>query len=381
MKPLRIGVNALYLIPGGVGGTEIYLRSLLAALAEVDERHVYFIYANAETESDLVPASPRFHFVQTGVKARFRPGRILFEQAGLARLLRRDAIDVLLNPGFTGPVSFGAHSVTVFHDLQHKRHPEFFRWFDRPFWNLLLWASATRSRGLIADSEATAVDLVRYYPQTAGKVAVVPLGVDEKLFRIGERRCPEQHPEPYLLTVSTLHPHKNIERLMRAFALFRASRSEFRLVVAGFKGFAARELAVTRRELGLQESVRFTGWIPREDLYSLFEHADACVAPSLFEGFGLPVVEALAAGIPTACSAIAPFEEIAGDAAVRFAPESVEEIAEAMRRITSDENFRAVARVQGPARARLFDWRSSARLTIAALEKAESGFRWNVAKR
>ena len=369
-SPLRIGVNALYLIPGGVGGTEIYLRSLLKALPEVDNRNEYFVYANVETGPDLVPSSPRFHFVQTGVKARVRPARILYEQAMLPRLLRRDAIDVLLNAGFTCPLSFGGRSVTVFYDLQHKRHPEFFRWFDRPFWNLLLKASAVRSRGLIVISRATESDLVRYYPKAKNKTFVVPVGVDPEFFRIGERRNHAAPGERYLLTVSTLHPHKNLDRLLQAFAEFRRTRPEFRLVIAGLKGFATQTLEDRRRELGLEDSVRFTGWISRAELYLLFERANACIAPSEFEGFGMPLSEALAAGLPTACSTIEPFEEIAGDAAVRFAPESISEMIDAMTTVTSNADFRARARVAGPARAHLFDWPGSARRMLEVIEKA-----------
>ena len=368
--PLRIGINALYLIPGGVGGTEIYLRSLLEALPEIDDRNEYFIYANAETCSDLAPSSPRFHFVQTGVKARVRPARILYEQVMLPRLLRRDAIEVLLNAGFTCPLSFADRSVTVFYDLQHKRHPEFFRWFDRPFWNLLLRASAVKSRALIVVSRATESDLVRYYPEAKNKTFVVPVGVDPEFFRIAERRIRAATSEPYLLTVSTLHPHKNLDRLLQAFAEFRRSRPEFRLVIAGLKGFATEALEERRRNLGLEDSVRFTGWIPREELYLLYQHADACVAPSEFEGFGMPLSEALAAGIPAACSTIEPFDEIAGDAAVRFAPDSIAEMVDAMKVITSDPDFRARARSAGPIRARLFDWHNSARSMLEVMEKA-----------
>lgn len=374
-SPLRIGINALYLIPGGVGGTEIYLRSLLKALPEVDDRKEYFVYANAETGSDLVPSLPRFHFVQTGVKARVRTARILYEQVALPRLLRRDGIDVLLNAGFTCPLSFASRSVTVFYDLQHKRHPEFFRWFDRPFWNLLLGASAVRSRALVVISRATESDLIRYYPEAQNKTFVVPVGVDPEFFRIAERRERAAAGEPYLLTVSTLHPHKNLDRLMQAFAEFRRTRPEFRLVIAGLKGFATQALEERRRNLGLEDSVRFTGWIPREELYLLFERADACMAPSEFEGFGMPLSEALAAGIPSACSTIEPFEEIAGDAAVRFAPDSISEMVGAMKVITSDSGFRSRARVAGPARAHMFDWLTSAQLITDVLERTHCTMR------
>lgn len=369
MQPLRIGINALYLIPGGVGGTEIYLRSLLAAFGETDPLNEYFVFTNRETGDDLAPA--RFHRVPCNVRASLRPWRIAYEQSVLPRLLARYRIDVVLNPGFTAPVLARCPSVTVFHDMQHKRHPEFFRWFDRPFWNVLLCLAARRSRRLIAVSEATARDIAEFFPWAASKTAVVPHGVDREFFRIGERR--REHPEvtdPYILAVSTLHPHKNIQRLMEAFQMFRQSHGEFRMVVAGLKGFAANQLESRRHALGLENSVVFTGWIPRPELYALFEKASAFVAPGLFEGFGMPVLEALAAGLPTACSSIAPFDPMADGVAARFDPLSVAQIAAAMEMVVTDSGFRSQAVACGPLRARQFDWRRTAELTLAELRSA-----------
>src|SRR5271165_3315547 len=160
---MRIGVNALYLIPGGVGGTEIYLRNLLSALARIDVQNQYFVFTNRETGADLVPAQPNFHHVPQAVRAAFRPGRMLWEQILLPLAAKRRGIDVLFNPGFTCPAFAPCPNVTVFHDLQHKRHPEYFRWFDLPFWRFFLWLAARRSRGLIAVSQATAEDLRRFY--------------------------------------------------------------------------------------------------------------------------------------------------------------------------------------------------------------------------
>ena len=369
-RPLRIGVNALYMIPGAVGGTEVYLRSLLDGLATIDTRNEYFIYVNAETAGEPLATSPRFRVIECNVRARFRPWRILWEQTGLPRLLRRNRIDVLLNPGFTAPALFAGPSVTVFHDLQHKRHPEFFRWFDLPFWNLLLLMSAVRSSALIAVSQATADDLAFYYPGTAGRTVVIHHGVDPEFFHIGERRRAAVVPtDPYILTVSTLHPHKNLDRLLEAFRAFRDAHPEFRLVIVGLKGFVVEELETRRKELGLKDSVRFTGWIPRSELYELFEKATAYIAPSEFEGFGMPVLEALAAGIPCACSSIRPFDEVAGSAAARFDPRSVAEITAAMELVVFDQAFRSRAEVAGPERARKFDWNETARLTLGELER------------
>src|ERR1017187_10484013 len=134
MAPLRVGVNALYLIPGGVGGTEIYLRGLLQALAGVDGTNRYFVFTNRYTESDLVPRRENFQVMPQPVRAVSRPARLLWEQTGLPIEAARLRLDVMLNPGFTAPLMATCPQVTVFHDLQHLRHPEYFRWFDLPFW-------------------------------------------------------------------------------------------------------------------------------------------------------------------------------------------------------------------------------------------------------
>src|SRR6202035_4378940 len=207
-EPLRIGVNALYLIPGGVGGTEIYLRNLLKSLASLDASNEYVIFTNRETGRDLVPDAANFACAPQSVRASFRPGRILWEQLALPFAVRRNRIDVLFNPGFTAPLHCGCPMVTVFHDLQHTRHPEYFRWFDLPFWQFFLWASARRSRGIIAVSNATRDDLQRYYGVGA---AVIQHGVEWQFFQIAKRR----EPRDYILCVSTSHPHKNLDRLLR----------------------------------------------------------------------------------------------------------------------------------------------------------------------
>jgi glycosyltransferase involved in cell wall biosynthesis len=366
---LRIGVNALYMIPGEVGGTEIYLRSLLEALARIDDRNEYFIYVNAETAGEPLVDSPCFRIVPCKVRARIRPWRILWEQTALPLRMKRDRIDVVLNPGFTAPLLTSRPSVTVFHDLQHKRHPEFFRWFDLPFWNLLLWLSVLRSHSLIAVSQATADDLARYYPAAISKTVVIPHGVDPEFFRIGARRRVNGAVSGrYLLTVSTLHPHKNLARLLEAFRVFLDGHPDFRLIIAGLRGFAAERLETYRRDLGLEKSTTLTGWIPRHELYDLYEHATAFVAPSQFEGFGMPILEALAAGLPLACSGIPPFDAIAGGAALRFNPSSVPEIAAAMEFIVNEAEFGARAAIKGPEQARQFDWHRTAALTLEQLE-------------
>ncbi|HXA05243.1 MAG TPA: glycosyltransferase family 1 protein [Bryobacteraceae bacterium] len=368
MRPLRIGVNALYLIPGGVGGTEIYLRNLLRALAEIDSTNVYVLFTNCETGRDLAPGQGNFHVARQAVRASFRPARILWEQTVLPLAIAAQHVDVLINPGFTAPILCGCPQVTVFHDLQHKRHPEHFRWLDLLFWRFLLFWSAHVSPVLIADSEATRADLLRFYRLPDDKVRVIPLGVDPKFFEIARAR----RPEPMLLSVSTLHPHKNLDRLLRAFAGFRRARPEFRLVIAGLRGFDTANLERLRQSLELNDYVEFTGWIAREDLYDLYARAFAFLYPSTFEGFGLPVLEALAAGVPTACSNIEPLSSTAGDAALQFDPQDEKALLDAMTRLVCDGGLRAQLATAGPQRANQFSWKTTARLTLDAMVETGS---------
>lgn len=356
---IRIGVNALYLIPGGVGGTEIYLRQLLAALAELDQINEYLVFTNLETQSDLVPKQANFHWKPQAVHARFRPARILWEQIVLPFEAARYRLDVLFNPGFTAPIFSPCRQVTVFHDLQHKRHPEYFSWFDLPFWRLLLWASAHRSHRLIAVSEATRSDLLRFYRIREERVSVVHHGVEPAFSQLDRL-----HTESYLLCVSTLHPHKNLLRLIGAYG---RKKRDFQLILAGLRGFHAEAIEQLVEEMVLRDCVQITGWVHREKLYSLYRRAGAFVYPSTFEGFGMPVLEALAAGIPVACSDIPPLREVAGDAALYFDPFNEDEIASAIERIMSDTSLQERLAKAGRERARGFRWQKSAEQTLKVL--------------
>jgi glycosyltransferase involved in cell wall biosynthesis len=249
----------------------------------------------------------------------------------------------------------------VFHDLQHVRHPEFFRRVDLPFWQFALRLAELASTHVIAVSQATAQDVRDHYRRAPQAITVIPHGVDPVFFGM-----PTAAPEPYLLCVSTLHPHKNIERLLRAFSLAKLHQ---RLICAGMFGFEANRLLAMREELGLTGSVEFTGWIPREELLRLYERAHAIVYPSTFEGFGMPVLEGMASGIPTACSSIPVLRETGGDAVLYFDPYDEHAIIEALQRISNDTDLRARLSAAGRARARQYTWARTGRETLRVLEQ------------
>jgi len=350
---IRIGVNALYLIPGEVGGTEIYLRNLLKALAAIDPENQYVVFTNRETDAGLAPEQANFVCARQPVRARFRPARILWEQAALPFAARKHRLNVLFNPGFTAPVFCGCPMVTVFHDLQHKRHPEHFRWFELPFWNLFLQASVRRSRGVITVSAATHDDLERHYGK---KSEVIYHGVEREFFEIAGRR----EPSNYVLCVSTSHPHKNLERLLRVHSQMKNPPP---LILTGVRGFAAEEV---ERLAG--ETAHIRGWIPRRQLYELYRGAVGLIYPSTFEGFGMPVLEAMAARVPVACSDIAPLREVARSTVHFFDPANDREIRDALLLLASGK----ISTEAAQRRAEQFSWEKTARATLDYLKRCSS---------
>ena len=375
---LRIGVNALYLIPGGVGGTEIYLRNLLAALAEIDTRNQYIVYLNRETGLDLCPAVPNFAPFETDVKAEFRPGRLLWEQTGLPREANAAKLDVLFSPGFTMPYFGKGSRVTVIHDLQHRRQPENFGWLELKAWELFVSMSIRHSDTLITVSESSKQDIVENYERPADSIQVVRHGVEKDFFGLRENEgypptIPASAGLPdcrYLLAVSTVHPHKNWAHLLGAYSQLRKAGMEHHLVVCGLPGKSSGAVGELIRQLGLGDVVHVLGWQPRRTLIGLFKFAEALVFPSTFEGFGMPVAEALACGLPVVCSDIPPLRETADGCAAFFDPSSEEALAEAITATLDNSALRAKRVETGLERAQAFTWARAAEKTLSVFLEA-----------
>ena len=344
---MRIGVNALFLIPGEVGGTEIYLRNLLAAFAAEPDDHEYILFTNRETGASLAPPDDaRFQSWPQPIAGRFRPGRILWEQL----VMSTGDCDVLLNPGFTSSYFAGCPQLTWIHDLQHKRHPEYFKFADLLAWQFLVWASARRSTELLTLSESSREDIHRFYGVVMERIHIAAPGVGEVFPAIDARRN-----EPIVLCVSTLHPHKGIETLLEAFAMFRLNHPEFRLVLAGMKGFHTQVI-----EAKAGAGVEITGWLDREDLYDLYRRASLFVFPSTFEGFGMPILEAMASGLPTICTNARPMSDVSGDGALHFQSGNAADLARQMERALTEPGLIE----KGKRRAAEFTWQRTARTVL-----------------
>lgn len=300
------------------------------------------------------------------VRARSRAVRVLGEHTLLPVAARRAGIELLHNTLNTAPAVPTLPQVTTIHDVIYKRFPETAGRLNAGV-ALLVPLAARRSRLVLTDSDASKRDLVELLGLQPERIAVTPLGpgllMPETPVPEDEvRRCLELGDGPIVLTVAARRPHKNLGRLLEAFARVETDAV---LVVPGFETSFEREL---RSQAG--DRVRFTGWLRDELLDGLYRAATCVVLPSLAEGFGLPVLEAMARGTPVACSNVSALPEVAGDAAVYFDPLDVDAIAATLRRLLSDEALRQSLAAAGLERARAFTWESAARLTLSGYEGA-----------
>jgi len=251
--------------------------------------------------------------------------------------------------------------VAMIHDLFPLTNPE---WFSEPDLSRAREAidrSCGKGKPLFANSEDTAQRIRARYPALKSPIRITPLGPGN--LRPRTDRAPVER--PYVLTLGTLEPRKNIPALIEGFALLRATHPELRLVVGGGKGWREGPIFDRVRELGLEDAVEFAGYVDDADLPRLFADAECFVMPSLAEGFGIPVLEAMHYGAPVACSDIGALAEVGGEIAVYFDPASPQRIAEGIERRLATDRREAVE--AGFQRAERFTWERTAQLTLEAI--------------
>jgi glycosyltransferase involved in cell wall biosynthesis len=283
--------------------------------------------------------------------------------------------DLLFVPAHVLPIVHPRRSVVTIHDLGYLYYPEAHRLLDRLYLDLSTRYNARAATHLIADSSATKRDLIERYGTEPDKITVVYPGYDNTVFQlvqdekaIGSVKARYGIAGDYALFVGTLQPRKNLIRLMEAFSNIQYPISNIQLVIAGKKGWLYREIFQQVEKLGLEGKVVFTGYVPGGDLPALLSGARLFVFPSLYEGFGLPVLEAMACGTPVVCSNVSSLPEVAGDAAILVDPLDVEGLAAALERVLGDEELRAELIERGFERVRKFSWERCARETLNVLE-------------
>ncbi len=267
------------------------------------------------------------------------------------------------------PFVAGKTVVTV-HDMVYRAYPETVRGRTRRMLELGLVKSMKRADRIVTDSEFSKSEIIKYYPQFAEKIRVVPCGVDCTRFhpetdpaRLAKVKETYGLPEEYFLYLGTLEPRKNLERLIDAYAAFAKNNEDpAKLVLAGGKGWLYDGIFRKVQELGLAQQVLFTQYIADEDLCALMSGALAFVFPSIYEGFGMPPLEAMACATPVLVSDAASLPEVTGDSAVIVKPDSTSSITEGLQRLYDDSALRERLSQEGLARAKTFSWERSAAL-------------------
>ena len=371
---MHVGLNLVFLVPGEQGGMEVYARELLRALpAERPDLRIT-AFVNREARAAGGEWDQFAEVVEVPVFARSRVQWVRGEQQLLPGLARRAGIDVLHSLASTAPARGRFRRVVTIHDLLYRVVPDAHFGILGLGMRVLIPLAAHRSHRVIVDSQSTRGDVRRHLRVPEHKLDVVPLG--------GGRRA-HAEPEPaavlrerhalgdrqVLLSVSAKRPHKNLARLLEALAAIPGERRPV-LVIPGYPTPYEATLRARAEQLGVSGDLRLLDWVSGAELEGLYALAAAFVFPSLYEGFGLPVLEAMRRGVPVACSDRSSLPEVAGDAALMFDPDDASAITAAVERVLGDPAEAERLRAAGRAQAQRFTWAATARVTAASYERA-----------
>lgn len=367
-RRLLIGVDASRTLPAQRTGTEQYSVALLRALMALETPHKWRLYAPGPPPDDLLPLPPRWEW-------RTIPFPRLWTHARLSWEMLRHRPDVLFVPAHVVPAIHPRGTVVTIHDLGYLRFPEahtpvarhYLRWSTR-------W-SVRAARRVIAVSGATRDDLVNLLHVPEEKIAVVHHGVRAAPLCSDEGNGEESVrlqgiPKPYVLFVGTVQPRKNLQRLIRAFRAVVDAGLPHTLVIVGRLGWLTEPIRAEATACGVVDRVSFAGYVADAALPGLYADAEAFAFPSLYEGFGMPALEAMAYGVPVVASDTTSLPEIVGDAGALVDPLDEAAIGAALVRVLTDSALHARLRDAGRARAATFTWERCARETLAVLEGA-----------
>jgi glycosyltransferase involved in cell wall biosynthesis len=365
--PVLIGVDASRVTRPRRTGTENYSLHVLRHLLAQDQRNAYRLYLSQALPAGLLPIGPR-----TSHKVIRLPR--LWTQVGLSGEMLVSPPDVLFVPSHVLPLVTPIRSVVVVYDVGHRFFPRAHGVLE---WLYVEWAIRRHVRvatRLLTISEASKRDLVRLYAADPARIDVAYPAVDERFKpanhdEIARVRARYELDKPYVLHLGTIKPRKNLPSLVRAFALARLP-SDSLLVLGGTTTFGAADVERAVDETATSSRVRRLGYVADADLPALYSGAAAVAIVSLYEGFGMPALEALACGAPLVASNRGSLPEIVGDAGILVDPLDVGSIAGGLERVVGDASLAHALRAAGPRRAADFDWPSAAGVTRQVLEQA-----------
>lgn len=365
----RIGISAHLLTFAHTyrnAGSSAYIYHLLQQLPRIPSRHHFVVFTNADRGQLAAASAPRFRLIGSRLHTERPSQRILWEQTALPALLARERLDLVHGTLNVLPLARTTPGVVTIHDVSFLLFPERFLPAKRRYLTTLTRLSARGARRVVASSENTKRDVIRLLDVPEERVRVVYLGVEDRFRQVpppgalAAFRAEHDLPEQFFLYVGTLEPRKNLVRLLDAYAEARRLGVEWPLVLAGGKGWLFEEIFSRVGDLGLAEAVRFPGYVLYEDLPLWYNAASAFVYPSLYEGFGLPVAEAMACGCPVLTARNSSLPEVAGDAAILVEGEDTAALCRGLLRLAGDGALRADLAARGPVQAARFQWRDTA---------------------
>jgi len=377
----RLGANLLWLVPGVVGGSEDYTVRLLDSLDRIEARDLELTLlvnrAFPEAHPDICS---RYPVVVAPVRGNARPVRVAVEATWLARQARAEGLEFVHHLGGTMPVHQSVPGIVTIHDLQPFTHPEYFRPVKRAYLGLTVPRSVRRAVVVVALSEFTRNDVADRMGIDRERILLVPPGINRRAGRDESemarvRAAYGLADRPFFLYPTITYPHKNHLTLLRAFARLAATDPEPMLVLTGGSGGSEPEVRAEIELLGMSERVVRAGRIPRPDLDGLFDAAAALTFPSHYEGFGIPVLEAMSHRLPVLASSSTALPEVVGDGGVLLDPDDVEAWAAAMARIVDEPGHRDDLAGRAGARAAGFTWEASAQAlaTVYRVARARVG--------
>jgi len=358
---VRIAIDGRKLHDYGIG---TYVRNLLRQLARQGGTNEYVVFCRPIDCDAIEELGPRLRAVVETAGAYS-----IAEQFALPMALRREGAELFHAPHYVLPPLTPCRSVVTIHDCIHLRFPQYLpSTLGYAYARGQMWTATHRAARVITVSEASKRDILHYFHIPESRIEVIYNAIDDRFWQeppadeVARVRERYRLTDPFVLYTGNIKPHKNLERLIEAFHLLRQNSpnlSNVQLLIIGdeISKYATLRRAVHRHKL--HKHVRFFGFVPDQTLAALYRLADVFVFPSLYEGFGLPPLEAMASGTPVITSNVSSLPEVVGDAAIMIDPHDPKAIAEAMHRVLTDPGLRADLRARGLARAREFSWERS----------------------